>query len=158
MSKYIFDTCVWIDLYGHYPRETFEGLWENLDILLNDGSVVSSSEVLREIGKRDDLILAEVKKIAHLFRKPTIEEMSIAKEIVNKYQYIVKKKSINNGNPEADAFVIAMAKKSNGIVVTTEELKPNAQKIPNVCKDLNIECLHFHDFFKKENWKFKNSK
>lgn len=155
MHKYIFDTGIWINLFEHYPKETFTGLWKNFNDLLSNGNIVSSSEVLREISKRNDIIFTEATKIKHIFQRPTIDEMKIAKDIVNKYQFLVKKRSINIGNPEADAFIIAMGKALDGTVVTTEKLKQNAQKIPNICKDLDIKCLHFHEFFKKENWEFK---
>ena len=67
MNKYIFDTGIWINLFDHYPRDTFTGLWKNFDTLLNSGLIVSSSEVFREIARRNDIILAEVTKIKGIF-------------------------------------------------------------------------------------------
>lgn len=58
------------------------------------------------------------------------------------------------GKPVADPFVIAKAKVVEGIVVTQEEYKPNAAKIPNICEELAVSCVNVEGFMEKEQWRF----
>jgi hypothetical protein len=54
----------------------------------------------------------------------------------------------------ADPFVIACAKIHDGTVVTEEQFKPNAAKIPNVCQHFNIPCVDLEGFMKQQAWSF----
>ena len=154
MDKYVFDTGVWIDLFKHYPETTFSGLWKNFKDLLSQQRILSSSEVLRELKSHEDMVYKKAKDIDHVFSKPTIEEMKLIKELVNKYPYLVSARNINNGAPVADCHVLALAKVSRATVVTTERFKPHSQKIPNICEKLEVGCLDLHKLFEKEKWKF----
>jgi hypothetical protein len=61
---------------------------------------------------------------------------------------------------EADAYVIALAKLSHGIVVTQET--PAAEKnrprrthfIPDVCRELGIPCISLLGLMRREKWAF----
>lgn len=61
---------------------------------------------------------------------------------------------------EADAYVIALAKLREGIVVTQET--PAAEKrnprrthfIPDVCRDLGIPCINLLGLMRREGWRF----
>ena len=67
---------------------------------------------------------------------------------------MIPRKVMLEGRPCADPFIIAKAKVLNGIVVTLEEIKPNAAKIPNVCAGLNIKCINLETFMMQQGWKF----
>ena len=43
---------------------------------------------------------------------------------------------------------------NDAIVVTQEQYKEHATKIPNICEYFNIECINLEGFLIKENWKF----
>ncbi len=43
-------------------------------------------------------------------------------------------------------MIIACAKIQGGTVVTEEQLKPNAAKIPNVCEHFKIPCINLETF------------
>ena len=58
------------------------------------------------------------------------------------------------GGKNADPFVIARAAVEGGIVVTMEQLKPKAAKIPNICQHFGIQCLTLDEFMEAEGWEF----
>jgi len=154
MNKYVFDTGVWVVLFRHYPESTFSGLWKNFNLMVTDGRILSSSEVIRELKSYEDSVYQQAINIDHVFSKPSAEELKIIKDLVNKYKYLISARNINNGWPVADYHVLALAKVAGGIVVTTEQFKPNSQKIPNICDELGVECMDLHKFFEQEKWKF----
>ena len=70
------------------------------------------------------------------------------------FQQNLEKKKLLHGGAFADPFIIAKAKINNAILVTQEQYKDNATKIPNICKYFNIECFDLEGFLKNENWEF----
>jgi hypothetical protein len=151
--KYVFDSGPFIGL-KNYPPDVFSSLWSNFSQLIQDGNIISSSEVLREIENYDDEIAEWAKLNRQIFIKPTIEEQILVQQILAKHPDLVKEEAILLGKPYADPFVIAQAKSHNCILVHSEKLKPNAHKIPNVCIDFNVSEIALFDFFRKENWNF----
>ena len=51
------------------------------------------------------------------------------------------KQKLYKGGRNADAFVVARAFAIGGTVVTAEHFKPNAVKLPNICKHFGISWL-----------------
>jgi len=70
------------------------------------------------------------------------------------FQSLVGEQQRLKGTPVADPFVIACAKIREGTVVTEEQMKPHAAKIPNVCDHFNIPCVNLEDFMKQQKWSF----
>jgi hypothetical protein len=151
--KYIFDTGPFIDL-KNYPGDVFSSLWENFTQMINDGEIISSSEVFRELEDYDDEIAAWAKQNKSVFIKPSLEDQAQVIKILEKHPDLVKEEAILLGKPYADPFVIAQAKQHNCVLVHSEKFKPNAHKIPNVCKTFNVEETNLFEFFRREKWKF----
>lgn len=151
--KYIFDSGPFIDL-KNYPGDVFTSLWENFTQMINEGEILSSSEVFRELEDYDDEIAAWAKQNKNIFIKPTLEEQVEVQKILEKHPDLVKEEAILLGKPYADPFVIAQAKMHNCVLVHNEKFKPNAHKIPNVCKTFNVEETMLFEFFRREKWKF----
>jgi hypothetical protein len=151
--KYIFDSGPFIDL-RNYPGDVFSSLWENFTQMINDGEIISSSEVFRELEDYDDEIAAWAKQNKNVFIKPTLEEQAQVQKILEKHPDLVKEEAILLGKPYADPFVIAQAKMHNCVLVHSEKFKPNAHRIPNVCKTFNVEETNLFEFFRREKWKF----
>jgi hypothetical protein len=141
-------------LFKHYPKDTFRALWQNFSELVESGEIISSSEAKKELQALDDDIAKWSKENKVVFLKPTSEELNTVKQILKSHPELLKQKSINIGNPEADPFLIAQARSRNIPVVTIEQYKDGGHKIPNVCKDLKVKCLHLFAFFKEEGWRF----
>jgi hypothetical protein len=150
--KYVFDTGPIIELKSYYS-DVFITLWENLDILFQQ-DILSSSEVYRELDKRDDDAKAIGDKYKFIFKKPELEELSYVKKILENHTELIKVKNILGGMPVADPFVIAQAICNRSILVTSELYKPNSHNIPNICKEYEIECINLKGLFIKEGWTF----
>jgi hypothetical protein len=70
------------------------------------------------------------------------------------FQQNIEQKKLLRGGRVADPFVIARAAVENRIVVTTELIKPNAVKIPNICAHFGVRCMSLAEFMDAENWTF----
>lgn len=91
------------------------------------------------------------------FQNPNDEVQQIVSEIVNKYPSFVPEES--KDGIWADPYVIALAKAFNAVVVTGEKMVgPGAKtpKIPNICRDLQIQCIDFLELIRRESWRFQN--
>ena len=58
------------------------------------------------------------------------------------------------GGRNADPFLIARAAVVGATVVTMEQFKPNAAKIPNICQHFDVQCVDLRGFMEKERWIF----
>jgi len=70
------------------------------------------------------------------------------------FQANIEKQKLYKGGRNADAFIVARAYAIGGTVVTAEQLKPNAVKVPNICKHFGIPCLDLEGFMEEEGWQF----
>lgn len=154
---YTFDTSAFHVFQQYYPSR-FPSLWEKFDEIIADGSIVSVREVKRELVRRiqHQFMNDWVKDHPGLFFTPSEDEMKFVTDIFLNphFRHLIPQKSRLIGNPVADPFVIASAKHNNGCVVTMEQYKPNAAKIPNVCKHYGIECTNIEGFMEREGWTF----
>jgi hypothetical protein len=73
---------------------------------------------------------------------------------ISHFQGLIGQKQRLKGDPVADPFVIACAKVRGGSVVTEEQFKPNAAKIPNVCQHFNVPCIDLEEFMHQQKWSF----
>jgi Domain of unknown function (DUF4411) len=70
------------------------------------------------------------------------------------FQQNIEQQKLLRGGKNADPFVIAKAAVECRTVVTMEQLKPNAAKIPNICRHFNVSCFTLEEFMEAENWQF----
>lgn len=166
MTIFVFDSGPLIDLFRHYYRTRFPTLWRRFDRLVADGRVTSTREVRNELRGRASLgthrgrvdRLAEwCDENASLFPKPSAEELSVVREIleVPHHRSLISRQKSLHGGPVADPFVIARAKKiPGGCVVTTERRRQNAAKIPNVCEVVGVDWVNLEGLMEKEQWMF----
>ena len=85
-------------------------------------------------------------------------DQKAVRNILSKYPGML---NVKKGTSGADPRVVALAMKSQNIVVVTEEkLTGNSQypRIPDVCKESNIECVTIAGVVRKENWVFDRQK
>jgi hypothetical protein len=155
--SYVFDTSPFSTLFKNYYRRTFRSLWERFDELVKYGSIVSTREVLRELedGPVESATLWAQQHVT-LFATPTATEGSFVARIysVTHFQQNIEQRKILRGGRNADPFVIAKAAIERRTVVTVEEFKPNAVKVPNICRYFGVECLSLEDFMEAEGWEF----
>ena len=155
---YTFDTSAYSQL-KHYHPDVFKTLWTNLDQLITTGTICSTREVLRELEDWTNIpaFLGDwIKSRKFMFSVPNTDEQQFVAQIlaVPHFQMLISKQARLRGSTVADPFVIAAAKTHGTTLVTQEDLKPNAARIPNVCQHFNIPCIDFEEFLKQQSWSF----
>jgi hypothetical protein len=154
---FVFDNSPLSALFKNYYRSIFGGLWEGFDTLVEEGRLVSTREVLREI---EDGPIESLRNWAgdnkEIFATPTAEQGSFVAEIykVPHFQQNIETKKFFKGGRNADPFVIARAAVEGATVVTLEKATPNAAKIPNICGHFGVNCMNLEEFMEAEGWRF----
>lgn len=151
-SGYVIDTSALLDLWRrYYPKDVFATLWKHVLGLIGQGLLISPMEVYAELKNIDDELLEWAKKNKTMFAALNNTQLKIVEEIVGSHPNFID--SLKD-TPEADPFIIALAKSKDWKVVTSE--KPNIggrPRIPDVCVDYEIGCLNLLSFFRENNWK-----
>jgi hypothetical protein len=158
MLKYSFDASAILDAWArYYPIDLFPSFWSRFEEMCKDGIGMAIELIEREISKKDDGCIKwfKSKNLDNFFFEidDNIQNsVSIILKNLN-YQRLVEHK---RGTFAADPFVIAFAQVKDLAVVTGEKpsntlLKP---KIPDVCKDMGIECINILDLMRIEKWRF----
>lgn len=145
MKIYVIDTCALINASNQYnmSKKLFEPIWNTISEMVDNGSLITSSEVGDEL-KDDDLIKW---KRTHSKAFISIDDDIQTKvtAILRDFPSLIKMKSTANSN--ADPFLIALAQKFNACIITDEGTGNESDiKIPFVCKKLGIECIKFGEF------------
>ena len=91
-----------------------------------------------------------------LFPVPSADEGTFVTRIyeVAHFQQNIEKQKILKGGRNADAFIIARAAVEQRTVVTLEQLRPHAAKIPNICDHFGVPYLSLEQFMESEGWEF----
>lgn len=155
---YVFDTSSLSEFKHFYPG-IFKSIWAGLDDLVKQQQLISTREVWNEIehrGTPTPHVNDWLKARKEIFTTPTAAELQCVADIfkITHFQSLISQKQRLLGNPVADPFVIACAKVRGGTVVTEEQFKPNAAKIPNVCKHFNVSCIDLEEFMHQQKWSF----
>lgn len=160
MTNYALDTNTLSQVYRFYYKDRFPSFWNRFNELVSSGRAISVSEVEIELSRQSGLVAAvqDLKRLnPGFFAVPSTEEQSFVSEIfrVRHFRNLISAKAIAKGTPVADPFVIAKAGASIGMcVVTEEERRPNAAKIPNVCEHFGIDCTNLEGLMQREGWQF----
>ncbi|NQT35785.1 DUF4411 family protein [bacterium] len=157
---YVFDTSSIFVLKDFY-FDTFKSFWEYFNTDIQDGNVVSVREAINELDakfntKRYNWLWSWIKQNKQIFTIPDEAQTKFINEIfqIKHFQALIGTKQQYSGRPVADPFVIASAYVVEGCVVTEEIEKPNASKIPNVCRHFGIECTNLEGYLSRKGWLF----
>ena len=154
---YVFDTSSIRSLQHFYPS-VFKTIWGGLDTLIQQKTLISTREVWNEVERQNISadVLAWAKQNKQIFTTPNAAELQFVAQIfqIKHFQSLIGEQQRLKGTPVADPFVIACAKIKGGTVVTEEQIKPNAAKIPNVCAHFNVPCIDLEKFMQQQGWKF----
>jgi len=164
LNYYVIDACSLIDFNRRYPMDVFPNLWKKVEILINNGLLISPKEVLKEIERGDDVLKEWAKKQKKLFRELDKRQMEIVFDILKKYPSLAKP---DKDGPQADPFVIALAialekepqqtlikTVKQRIIVTEEQLRGDKIRIPFVCQNFGIDYINIIEMFRTEGWIF----
>jgi hypothetical protein len=154
--SYVIDTSVISMLHRNYYRKQFPTLWKLFDAMVDDGKVTSCREALRELEEFGGSAYNWAKEHPELFSVPSAKDGAMVAKIyaVKNFQANIEKQKIYKGGLCADPFLIARAHSIEGTVLTMEQFKQNAAKIPNICKHFNVPCVDLEEFMEKEKWTF----
>lgn len=154
---YVFDTSSFRSLKHFYPS-VFRTIWTGLDAMVHEGTLISTREVWTELKGQNvsEHVLEWAKRNREIFSMPDQSEMMFVATIfkVPHFQSLIGEQQRLKGMPVADPFVIACAKIRNGTVVTEEQFKTNAAKIPNVCRHFSVPCIDLEGFMQSQSWNF----
>ena len=153
--KYSIDTSAILDGWNrYYPPDVVPGLWENIEEMIRDGSLIASEEVLRELSKKDDGAYAWAKSQNGLFVPTDVEVQLEARTILKTHQRLIDTRRNRSG---ADPFVIAVAKVHGCRLITGEKPNNHPQRphIPDVCNDVGITWMDVLEFCREQHWSFR---
>jgi uncharacterized protein DUF4411 len=139
---YSIDTSGLLDGWRRfYPRDVFPTLWDQVEEFVDDGKIVASEEVYRELAKQDDDLHAWVKRWKKMLILTDSAIQTHVAQLLNDHPRLVD--TLRNRS-QADPFVIAIALEL-GLTVVTGELNGTAQRprIPYVCHEKQIKCINF---------------
>ena len=152
--KYCLDTSALIQGWNVlYPQTSFPGVWTRIEELVEAGEIVSSVEVILEIERKDDVLLAWAKARTGMFLPLTAEIQTTATGILATLPRLVDART---GKSMADPFVVATAHATGTAVVTQERPTGRAlrPKIPEACDQVGVRWMSLLDVIKAEGWVF----
>ena len=138
-----------------YPPKNFPQFWERLDELIEANRLYSSSEVLKELKKKDDELYGWCKTRSGIFLPITEAIQDNVVEIMGCYPRLV---DTVKGRSSADPFVIAIARAGDPERVVLSEENPGSStspKIPDVCNAEGVRCLRVVELIQEEGWIFR---
>lgn len=145
-AKYIIDTSAILSQKAdeRYRRNVYRSLWAKIDEMVQEGSIVTCSEIAAEVKDKD---------ISDWMKKYHMKILPIDDEVQDNVRYIVtqvNKELVDfKGNKSSgDAFLIATAKEYN-LSVITEENYTSPKKIPFTCNKMGINCVNILDFMEE---------
>jgi hypothetical protein len=98
---YVVDTNSFSVLKNYYPN-SFPSLWQNLDQLANDGTLLSVREVLNELQNDNRVTFVQEWARRHraIFATPTREELIAVQQIlaIPHFQAVISEKALLWGN------------------------------------------------------------
>lgn len=151
---YVLDTNVFSSALINLDLSVFIDIYSPWSSLIAEGRIVSCHEVFRELGRyfqKEDENLVWLNSNKACFQEMTDEEGKILRDIYShrKFQEGVKEKNILQGNPEADAMLVAKAKACGGVVVTCEKnYTPNSAKIPTIAVTFGVKFMPLPEFYR----------
>lgn len=163
--NYLLDSNIFIQAKNiQYPFDIFPGFWEWLERDISNGLIHSIDPVFKELMKgKDDLQewISKYKDTGCFLKVDDEDTQNAYKKIVN-WVYSPNSNYTETAKNEflsvADSWIIAKAIVNNCSIVTLEKFDPNIKKrikIPNVCKQFNVEYINTIDLLREMNIKFK---
>jgi len=154
--SYCIDTSALIDGWVRwYPKDVFPSLWDNTEELVEDGEIIAPDEVLNELEKKEDSLAKWAVDKKEMFCVLDEDLQKLARRVLKRFPRLV---DASASVPEADPFVIALARKTKGTVVTGE--KPTGKldsnpHIPDVCVHYGIKCIGMLELIREQKWVFR---
>jgi hypothetical protein len=153
---YSIDSSTLMDWQGrYYPADVFKTLLQKVDGLIASARFLAPTLVrdeIKAVGTAD--LIGWTEAHSKIF-VPTGDLLAEAQAIQNRFAGLRDPKAEHE---EADAYVIALARLRNGIVVTQETAASEKHRprrthfIPDVCRELGVPCVSFLGLMRREGW------
>ena len=163
--NYLLDTNIFIQANKiQYPFDIFPGFWEWLERDITDGLIHSIEPVYVELMKGNDDLKDWVDRYKYTDCFLKVEDIDTQKAYrdIAKWVYSPDLGYTDTAISEffnvADSWLIAKAISTDSSIVTLERYDPNIKrriKIPNVCKQFDVEYINTIDLLRKMNVKFE---
>ena len=136
----------------HYRPKNFPSVWQQMSFHVKRKELIAPREVFEELRAGRDDLFDFARKHKEMFVELDAEQIALVLEILSVFPKLI---DANKTIPDADPYVIALAKKKGWSVVTAENKSnsPKKPKIPNVCQHYGIPCLSLPDFIADMKWK-----
>jgi hypothetical protein len=136
-----------------YPLRLFPSLWERIDSLIQEGNIISSEEVLRELERKEDSLHGWAKERKAMFQPLSDQVQEAVNRVLAQFRAMVDDRS---GKSFADPFVVATAMTTDTVLVTGEKPTGSARrpKIPDVCEHFGIPWMSMVELIEEEGWSF----
>ena len=161
--NYVVDTNVLITLLTFYPKDkyTFKAIWDEIENLIKQKIMFSTDIVYKEINKylgENDVVKKWAKSHKKSFFISTNKETwEFAKKIMRRFPDLLDRNKLQTGEPDADPFLIALAK-SEGATIITQERKELPNRIPAVASHYKVRSIDLYEFFEERKLKFVKEK
>lgn len=158
-DSYVVDTNVLITLMAHHPQDkpTYQAIWDEIESLIKQKNIFSTmvvyDEIKKYLGKDDRLKRWAISHKKRFFISPDKETWQLAQDIIKKSPDLLDKKKLQTGEPDADPFLIALAK-SEGATIITQERKDLSNRIPMVASHYKVKSIDLYEFFEERKLKF----
>jgi predicted nucleic acid-binding protein len=155
----VFDTNVLITLMAHHPlgKPTYQAIWDEIESLIKRKNIFSTmvvyEEIMRYLGKDDRLKKWAISHKKRFFIPPDEKTWRYAQDIIKNFPDLIDKKKLQTGEPDADPFLIALAK-SEGTTIVTQERKDLPNRIPMVASHYKFKSIDLYEFFEERKLKF----
>lgn len=158
MRKYLIDTNIFIESSNrHYAIDICPGFWEFLDRVSDLENVKSITQVYDEFTPDNEELVNFKERLKNKgfflqIENITLESYNATTMSLQEMGY--DQQAIADFPEKADYFLIALALQEQYTIVTQEARKqtiaPKRIKIPNVCEQLEIECIDITEFLRRE--------
>jgi len=158
-NNYVVDTDVLITLMTYHPQDkpAYQAILDEIETLIKQENIFSTmvvyDEIIKYLGKNDQLKKWAISHKKRFFISPNQETWQLAQDIIKKFPDLLNKKKLQTGEPDADPFLIALAK-SEGATIITQERKDLPNKIPMVALHYSVKSIDLYEFFEERKLKF----
>ena len=158
-NTYVVDTDVLITLMTYHPQDkpAYHAIWDEIETLIKQKNIFSTmlvyDEIIKYLGKNNQLKKWAISHKKRFFVSPDQETWRLAQDIIKKFPDLLNKKKLQTGEPDADPFLIALAK-SEGATIITHERKDLPNRIPAVALHYSVKSMDLYEFFEERKLKF----
>lgn len=89
-DKYVFDANIFINLHQRQPRDIYPSVWNKIDELMANGTIISSREVYDELLRNDDSLSGWAKSRKEYFLPSEIPIQEKVRKILSEHRGLVE--------------------------------------------------------------------